>query len=415
MSLAKANPEHVFVETSLVLVILYLAFIRKTGRTARKMDTKLSKAEIDQLVDEWQPEPLVPEVSEVDRELAENPVVINAFEGAQLIVEGLESPVINFGTFDFLDLGSSKESKDASRAALTEYGCGSCGPRGFYGSIKPHLDIEEAIANFMRMPAAITYSDAASTLNSVLPAFSKKGDFIIADEAVQESLVTGLQLTRSTVRFFKHNDMADLARILEEKARSDKAKGRRPADQRRFLVAEGLYRNRGTLCPLPELMALKEKYYYRLILDESYSFGALGATGRGITEHYGMDPNQVEAIVVSMETSPPSWAACSVGQRDRPPAAERGRLLLLRRRAAFHVLRGPGRTAGDGGGPRAAAAAAEQRRRLPRRGQPRAGGARDQRARLPGALPLPRRRGGRGRGGGGGRRRRGGGGGGGRG
>ncbi|CAM9493157.1 unnamed protein product [Heterosigma akashiwo] len=189
------------------------------------MDTKLSKAEIDQLVDEWQPEPLVPEVSEVDRELAENPVVINAFEGAQLIVEGLESPVINFGTFDFLDLGSSKESKDASRAALTEYGCGSCGPRGFYGSIKPHLDIEEAIANFMRMPAAITYSDAASTLNSVLPAFSKKGDFIIADEAVQESLVTGLQLTRSTVRFFKHNDMADLARILEEKARSDKAKG----------------------------------------------------------------------------------------------------------------------------------------------------------------------------------------------
>lgn len=316
MSLAKANPEHVFVETSLVLVILYLAFIRKTGRTARKMDTKLSKAEIDQLVDEWQPEPLVPEVSEVDRELAENPVVINAFEGAQLIVEGLESPVINFGTFDFLDLGSSKESKDASRAALTEYGCGSCGPRGFYGSIKPHLDIEEAIANFMRMPAAITYSDAASTLNSVLPAFSKKGDFIIADEAVQESLVTGLQLTRSTVRFFKHNDMADLARILEEKARSDKAKGRRPADQRRFLVAEGLYRNRGTLCPLPELMALKEKYYYRLILDESYSFGALGATGRGITEHYGMDPNQVEAIVVSMETSLASVGGLCVGGSD---------------------------------------------------------------------------------------------------
>mmetsp|Transcript_3017 Transcript_3017/g.4317 ORF Transcript_3017/g.4317 Transcript_3017/m.4317 type:complete len:281 (+) Transcript_3017:1-843(+) len=123
-------------------------------------------------------------------------------------------------------------------------------------------------------------------------------------------------LSRSKVIFFKHNDMKDLGRILQEKAEHDKKNGRKPSEQRRFLVVEGLYRNHGDICPLKELLELKEKYYYRLILDESFSFGVLGETGRGITEHFGIQPSAVEAIVISMETSLASVGGLCVGNVD---------------------------------------------------------------------------------------------------
>lgn len=76
----------------------------------------------------------------------------------------------------------------------------------------------------------------------------------------------------------------------------------------RFIIAEGLYRITGDICPLPEIMKLKEEFFYRLILDESTSFGVMGATGRGVTEHYGIDITEVEVLTVSLDTT-----LCSVG------------------------------------------------------------------------------------------------------
>lgn len=76
----------------------------------------------------------------------------------------------------------------------------------------------------------------------------------------------------------------------------------------RFIVCEGLYRITGDVCPLPEIMKLKDEFFYRLILDESTSFGIMGATGRGATEHFGISIKDVEVLTVSMDT-----ALCSVG------------------------------------------------------------------------------------------------------
>ena len=109
----------------------------------------------------------------------------------------------------------------------------------------------------MGVPAAISYSDSASTVSSCIPAFAKKGDLILADQGVEEPVQTGLDLSRATVRYFKHNDMADLKRLLLEVEEEDRATRRNVLDQRRFIVVEGLYRNYGDICPLPELLALK--------------------------------------------------------------------------------------------------------------------------------------------------------------
>jgi len=131
---------------------------------------------------------------------------------------------------------------------------------------------------------------------------------------------TGIVLSRSFVKFFKHNDMDDLERVLRRMSDADSRNGHNRGKaiqlQRRFIVVEGLYRNFGDLCPLPRLVALKEKYGFRLIMDESFSLGTLGATGRGIAEHYGIDRGSIEITTASMANALSSIGGFCAGSRE---------------------------------------------------------------------------------------------------
>lgn len=126
----------------------------------------------------------------------------------------------------------------------------------------------------------------------------------------------GANLSRSTVIFFKHNDMNDLASVLKSIADDDKQLSRDSTQQRRFIIAEGLYRNSGKICPLNILIQLKEKYFYRLILDETLSFGTLGKSGRGLTEHFGVDINRIEIVMMTMDTALGSVGGICTGSRE---------------------------------------------------------------------------------------------------
>ena len=137
------------------------------------------------------------------------------------------------------------------------------------------------------------FSDSASTLTSTVPAFAKRGDLVIVDAGVHEPLRTGITLSRANVQEFVHNDMAHLRALLEGIAADDKKRRRDPTSQRRFIIAEGLYRNWGDVVPLAELVALKNEFKFRLILDESFSFGVLGPTGRGVTEMFEIPISEV--------------------------------------------------------------------------------------------------------------------------
>lgn len=231
-------------------------------------------------------------------------------------IRGINKPVLNVSSFDFLGLSQDSEIKKASLAALDKYGCGSCGPRGFYGTIDQHLLIEDAVAKFLGTQEAIAYSDSASAVSSAIPAFSKKGDLIILDEACSEAIITGCNLSRSAIQFFKHNDMDDLEAILKQIAMDDKRLKRNALEQRRFIIVEGIYRNVGDICPFDRLIELKEKYFYRLIVDESMSFGTLGKTGRGITEHFNIPLSKVEITLISMDTVLASVGGICVGSRE---------------------------------------------------------------------------------------------------
>ncbi|MCO5562522.1 hypothetical protein L7F22_016149 [Adiantum nelumboides] len=280
---------HVFVEALLVIVIVYLLLQNSYQPEKRPLTTQ----EIDQLCDEWSPEPLHPPIS---TEMEVEAPLLESAAGPRAIVNGEE--VINLTSANYLGLMGDKRVVDACTTTLEKYGVGACGPRGFYGTIDVHLDCELKISEFMGTSDSILYSYGLATASSTIPAFCKRGDLILADEGVSWGIQNGLYLSRSTVRLFKHNDMSSLESLLEDVHKEDQR--RRKALNRRFIVVEAIYQNSGQMAPLLDLVHLKEKFRFRLLLDESNSIGVLGEKGRGLTEHFKVPVEKVDIITAAM-------------------------------------------------------------------------------------------------------------------
>ncbi|KAJ8441337.1 hypothetical protein Cgig2_024849 [Carnegiea gigantea] len=123
------------------------------------------------------------------------------------------------------------------------------------------------------------------------PSVRKAISLSCKDEGVHWGIQNGLHLSRSTIVCFKHNDMASLKSTLE-KVTVEKKQAK---EIRRYIVIEALYQNSGQIAPLDEIIRLKEKYRFRLLMDESNSFGVLGHSGRGLTEYHGV-PKEDSAL-----------------------------------------------------------------------------------------------------------------------
>ncbi|CAI9114798.1 OLC1v1015601C1 [Oldenlandia corymbosa var. corymbosa] len=278
---------HLFVEGILFVVIIFLL----SQKSYKPPKRPLTKKEIDELCDEWVPEPLIPKIGE---EMKHEPPVLESAAGPHAIVNGKE--VLNFASANYLGLLGHEKLLESCTKSLEKYGVGSCGPRGFYGTIDVHLDCEARIAKFLGTPDSILYSYGLSTMFSAIPAFCKKGDVIVADEGVHWGIQNGLQLSRSTIVYFKHNDMESLRKTLEKITQENK----RAEKVRRYIVVEAVYQNSGQISPLDEIVRLKEKYRFRVLLDESNSLGVLGSSGRGLTERYKVPVEKIDIITAAM-------------------------------------------------------------------------------------------------------------------
>lgn len=299
---------HLVVEGLLLAVISYLLF-QSSYKPAAKAAAPLTDKEIDELCEEWEPEPLW---GPADPPQGPKPVVLSSETGTQVVADGRRA--LNMASFNFLGIAGDEGVRRAAHATIAKYGVGSCGPRGFYGTIDVHLQLEERLAAFMGTQEAILYSYDLATLPSVLPAFANKRDLIVADEAVNFGIQNGCCLSRARVLYFKHNDVADLERLLRKVAEEDR-RTKRPLN-RRFIVVEGIYAHTGELAPLGAIRELKERYRYRLVIDESLSLGVLGATGRGAAELWGIAPGEAEIIGASMGNALASVGGFCAGDRE---------------------------------------------------------------------------------------------------
>ncbi|TKY84586.1 hypothetical protein EX895_006488 [Sporisorium graminicola] len=299
------DPIRSLLELFLVLFALRTVLQSRTRSGASgKNFVNLSAREIDDLVAEFKPEPLCAPLTPAEsRELASIPTIIGGASSKPKISlashnAGKPTQVMNLSIYNFTDLAGHQAVKDKAIETLRNYGVGSCSPPGFYGTIDVHMQLENDIARFLGTQKAIIYSQGFSTISSVIPAFSKRGDIIVADRGVNYAIQKGIQISRSTVYWYDHNDIDSLAATLEQVKRDTKR--RNGPLTRRFIVTEGIFEADGALIDLPKIQELKKRYKFRLILDESISFGTVGATGRGLTELYNLPASDVEILVGSM-------------------------------------------------------------------------------------------------------------------
>jgi serine palmitoyltransferase len=282
---------------------------------------------VDDLIHDWTPDPLVPDVFTPTQNLdLEQSVTIIGAAGPKMHIklsdihgnarnlqDGIqELDVIAASSFNFLGYLNNQDLRQDAVKTLRSYGVGSCGPPGFYGTLDVHMALEKHIAHFLGTEQAIIYSQGFSTISSAIPAFAKRGDLLIVyvlscfmekltlfrDEAVSFAVQKGVQISRSTIKLFRHNDMAHLESLLKEVEADDKRHGRKIT--KRFIITEAIFANSGDIAPLPDLIRMKHEYKWRLIIEESLSLGVLGKTGRGLTEHFGIDASEVDMIAASM-------------------------------------------------------------------------------------------------------------------
>ncbi|KAK3259831.1 Serine palmitoyltransferase 1 [Cymbomonas tetramitiformis] len=212
---------------------------------------------------------------------------------------------------DYLGLRADPALAQRCLATVRRIGVGACSPRGFYGTFPEHLKLEADVARFLGVDEAVLYSFGACTISSVIPSICKTTDVAVVDSGVSYGTLVGLRLAKVKLHWYNHCDAADAARVLEELEAEDgttSALLRRKKSSRTFIITESVFQGSGMIAPLAELAELRLKHKARIILEESHSFGCLGTTGRGLTEHLGLPVTSVDVIVASLE-----GAGASVG------------------------------------------------------------------------------------------------------
>ncbi|CAL4066377.1 unnamed protein product, partial [Meganyctiphanes norvegica] len=234
--------------------------------------------------------------------------------GRYLQVENGDS-LLNMCSHNYLNFSERPEIEETALQCLHKYGVGSCGPRGFYGTTEVHLQLEDRLAEFFNCEMAVVYAYGFSTIASAIPAYSKSGDVIFADEKVNFAIQRAFKASRSRIIYFKHNDMESLEKVLIEEEQLGKKDPKKAAATRKFLVVEGIYMNTGTVCNLPEIVRLRAMYKLRLFIDESISFGTLGPNCRGVTDHFNIPLKEVDMIMASLENAAASTGGFCVGTK----------------------------------------------------------------------------------------------------
>ncbi|XP_076019744.1 serine palmitoyltransferase 3 isoform X2 [Genypterus blacodes] len=205
--------------------------------------------------------------------------------------------VINMGSYNYLGFAENNTDFLKTVASTTsEYGVGVCSTRQEMGNLSIHEELEQLVADFLGVESTMTFGMGFATNSMNIPALVGKGCLILSDELNHTSLILGARLSGATIRVFKHNNMHSLEKMLREAVCSGQPRTHRPW-RKILIMVEGIYSMEGSVVRLPEIIALKKKYKAYLYLDEAHSVGAVGPTGRGVTELFDVNPADVDVMM----------------------------------------------------------------------------------------------------------------------
>jgi 8-amino-7-oxononanoate synthase len=205
--------------------------------------------------------------------------------GAEITWQGRR--LINFSSNDYLGLAQHPKLKAAAAESTERWGAGAGAARLICGTLPPHRELEEAIAEFKGTTAALSFGSGYAAAVGTICTLVGAGDVVVVDKLVHASLVDGARLSRAKLRVFRHNDSEDLQRILKWARTEVKSKGRI------LVVTESVFSMDGDCAPLREIVEVKDRFGAWLMVDEAHALGVLGPGRRGLAEELGV-ANQIE-------------------------------------------------------------------------------------------------------------------------
>lgn len=187
----------------------------------------------------------------------------------------------NFASNDYLGLARHPSLTASFAEGLARYGTGAGASRLVTGTLPPHRELEQTLAQAKGTPRALVFSSGFATAIGTIPAIVGKDDFVLMDKLAHACLVDAARLSTATLRIFPHNDVQRLAKLLQT------IRSKNP-DARILIVTESVFSMDGDICPLAEIVDLAEKHQALTLLDEAHGFGVLGPNGMGLAEALGL-------------------------------------------------------------------------------------------------------------------------------
>ncbi|HOK39509.1 MAG TPA: pyridoxal phosphate-dependent aminotransferase family protein [bacterium] len=200
--------------------------------------------------------------------------------------------VLMFGSNSYLGLTNHPKVKEAAINAIKKYGVGCAGSRFLNGTLTIHIELEERLAAFVEKEAALVYSTGFQVNLGVISALVSNKDFVITDRLDHASIIDGCRLSFGETKKFKHNDMNDLERILNNTI----------LENGKLIVVDGIFSMEGDIANLPEICRLAKKYNACVMVDDAHSIGVLGEKGRGTANHFKLT-NEVQLIMGTFSKS----------------------------------------------------------------------------------------------------------------
>ena len=200
--------------------------------------------------------------------------------------------VLMFGSNAYTGLTGDQRIIDAAKAALDKYGSGCAGSRFLNGTLDLHVKLEKEISKFIGKDDCLCLSTGFSVNQGVIPALLSKDDYVICDDRDHASIVDGRRLAFARQLHYKHNDMADLERVLQKL----------PQEAIKLIVVDGVFSMEGDLANLPAIVELKHKYNCSIMVDEAHGIGVFGKQGRGVCDHFGLT-DEVDLIMGTFSKS----------------------------------------------------------------------------------------------------------------
>ncbi|MDD6308204.1 MAG: aminotransferase class I/II-fold pyridoxal phosphate-dependent enzyme [Clostridia bacterium] len=199
---------------------------------------------------------------------------------------------IMLGSNNYLGLTVHPEVIEAAVHAMEKYGTGCSGSRFLNGTLRLHIELEEALADYIGKESAMTFSTGFQSNLGIISAIVGPNDYILCDRENHASIYDACRLSYGKMLRYRHNDMADLERRLTQI----------PEDAGKLIVTDGVFSMSGDIADLPGIVTLAKKYDAAVMVDDAHGFGVLGEGGRGTAAHFGLT-DEVDVIMGTFSKS----------------------------------------------------------------------------------------------------------------